>query len=118
MHATSNKLIHGCFTHNDLGPIQGKEAQQYPSVPSGAVVIKKITAKDLHSDAFAAVNPMRKAPALIDAEGHGLFEASAILNYLNVGRCFQSATTQAPPSATNKQCPTVFQIYKRMLCMD
>lgn len=38
--------------------------------------------EDLRSEAFAAVNPLRKVPAAIDAHGDNLFEASVILNYL------------------------------------
>lgn len=37
---------------------------------------------DLRSEAFAAVNPLRKVPAAIDANGDSLYEASVILNYL------------------------------------
>lgn len=46
-----------------------------------------ISAGDQHSEAYARVNPNRKIPALIDAEGPGgrplvLFESGAILLYL------------------------------------
>ena len=47
-------------------------------LPPHAVITKTVTMEDLRSESFAAVNPLRKVPAAIDAkrrarlvEGHG-----------------------------------------------
>jgi glutathione S-transferase len=37
-------------------------------LPPGAVISKTVTMEDLRSDAFAAVNPLMKVPAAIDAD--------------------------------------------------
>eukprot|EP00227_Mantoniella_beaufortii_P010826 CAMPEP_0197578634 /NCGR_PEP_ID=MMETSP1326-20131121/2751_1 /TAXON_ID=1155430 /ORGANISM="Genus nov. species nov., Strain RCC2288" /LENGTH=329 /DNA_ID=CAMNT_0043141825 /DNA_START=189 /DNA_END=1175 /DNA_ORIENTATION=- len=51
-------------------------------LPPGAVVTRTVTPPDLHSPEYTAVNPLQKVPALVDAQGGCLFEASVILNYL------------------------------------
>jgi glutathione S-transferase len=53
----------------------------YHYIP-GAVETRTVTYADLQTDTYAAVNPLKKVPALIDAQGSSLFEASVILNYL------------------------------------
>ena len=51
-------------------------------VPKDAVDVRMVTYADLQSDEYARVNSLKKVPALIDAQGNSLFEASVILNYL------------------------------------
>ena len=43
-------------------------------LPPHAVITKTVTMEDLRSESFAAVNPLRKVPAAIDAKrGDALF---------------------------------------------
>lgn len=56
-------------------------------LPNGAVTTKAVAYDDLASRAYAAVNPMRKVPALIDARGGALFESSVCLDYLEDKFC-------------------------------
>jgi len=51
-------------------------------LPAGAVETRSISYADLNTPEYAEVNPLKKVPALIDAAGSSLFEASVILNYL------------------------------------
>lgn len=56
-------------------------------LPNGAVTTKAVAYDDLATRAYAAVNPMRKVPALIDARGGALFESSVCLDYLEDKFC-------------------------------
>jgi len=49
---------------------------------SNLIDSRMVQYSDLQSTEFAAVNPLRKVPALIRADGAAVFEAGVILNYL------------------------------------
>jgi len=52
-------------------------------LPEGrGVETRVVTYPDLQTAEYAEVNPLKKVPALIDEQGHPVYESSVILNYL------------------------------------
>ena len=69
---------------------------------SGHIETKMIAYADLQSAEFAAVNPLKKVPALVREDGECVFEASVILSYLE-DKYRDAGPSFTPPSAEGRQ---------------
>ena len=57
-------------------------ALKKPGGMADAIDVKMVTYPELQTASFAAINPLRKVPGLLRADGTTVFESSVILNYL------------------------------------
>ena len=65
--------------------------------------VKMIAYPDLQTPEFAAINPLKKVPALIREDGVSVFESNVILNYLEDKYSAQGSRSFLPPTPEGRQ---------------
>ena len=72
-----------------------------------AIERRVVAYPDLKSPEFAAINPLKKVPAFIRADGTCVFESAVILNYLE-DKYGDAAPSFKPPTAEGRQLMELF----------
>jgi len=77
-------------------------ALKKPGGMADAIDVKMVTYPELQTASFATVNPLRKVPGLLRADGTTVFESSVILNYLE-DKYSDTGPAFTPPTPEGRQ---------------
>ena len=77
-------------------------ALKRPGGMADAIDVKMVTYPELQSASFAAINPLKKVPGLLRADGTTVFESGVILNYLE-DKYSDEGPAFTPPTPEGRQ---------------
>jgi glutathione S-transferase len=77
-------------------------ALKKPGGMAKEIDVKMVTYPELQTASFAAINPLRKVPGLLRADGTTVFESSIILNYLE-DKYSDEGPAFTPPTPEGRQ---------------
>ena len=77
-------------------------ALKRPGGMADTIDVKMVTYPELQTASFAAINPLKKVPGLLRADGTTVFESGVILNYLE-DKYSDEAPSFTPPTPEGRQ---------------
>ena len=77
-------------------------ALKRPGGMADTIDVKMVTYPELQTASFAAINPLKKVPGLLRADGTTVFESGVILNYLE-DKYSDEGPTFTPPTPEGRQ---------------